>query len=44
MVDGLSMAKTTSNDFGAVLRGNGGDIDAFLAKLADKVRALGIAP
>jgi ABC-type transporter MlaC component len=44
MVDGQSMAKTTSGDFTAVLRGNGGDIDAFLAKLADKVRALGIAP
>lgn len=40
MVDGQSLAKTTSGDFTAVLRGNGGDIDGFLDKLSDKVKAL----
>jgi phospholipid transport system substrate-binding protein len=44
VVDGQSMAKTISSDFTAVLRGNGGDIDAFLAKLAEKVQVLRGAP
>ncbi len=44
VVDGLSMVKTTSGDFTAVLRGNGGDIDAFLVKLTEKVKTLEGAP